>query len=86
MNRERAFAIIVRFFAVGITAAAIVIAAGIVWLALSAQNRPKELTLVAVLLITAGTVIVVSLTASSFIVRLDAQYSSFERVDAQLSF
>ena len=64
MNRERAFAIIVRFFAVGITAAAIVIAAGIVWLALSAQNRPKELTLVAVLLITAGTVIIASLVAT----------------------
>ena len=60
MNRERAVAIISAFLVVGIAAASIVIAAAMVWLALSAQNKPKELALLGILLITAGTVIFAS--------------------------
>ena len=64
MNRRRAVAIISSFLVAGLVAAVIVIAAGIVWLALSAQNRPKELALLGVLLITVGTVIFASLVAA----------------------
>ena len=64
MNRERVFTIISASLVVGIIAAAIVTAAAMAWLALSAQNRPKELALIAVLVITAGTVIFASLLAA----------------------